>query len=343
ALAKPTPAKKSATKKAAPAPVPAPAPTPPPTPEAPAKAPEPPPVTSAPTPKGLPNLAALDVVISVPSEKLDGVAFTELLTSAVDQSKLFKVVSSRDIASMLGLERQKALLGCSDDTSCLTEVADALGTDYVMQGTVGKVGATYLVTVRLIDSKRSRVVGRGANQTDDANLLLNLLWKSTQQALDGWGATLPPEEASRVAARPKIEPVTAVAPSRSKLGVVVAVVGGYQPLATAGSRGSVGGEVAASWRIGRIDLGAGVVISPTPGARLFGMFALTEGRHRVSLGLRASAFPGPQVYGGGPAAEYELGLGEYFGIRVLWAGEVYGSQQGVVLALLAGLGASARF
>lgn len=341
ALAKPTPAKKSATKKAAPAPVPAPAHPPPP--EAPAKAPEPPPVTSAPTPKGLPNLAALDVVISVPSEKLDGVAFTELLTSAVDQSKLFKVVSSRDIASMLGLERQKALLGCSDDTSCLTEVADALGTDYVMQGTVGKVGATYLVTVRLIDSKRSRVVGRGANQTDDANLLLNLLWKSTQQALDGWGATLPPEEASRVAARPKIEPVTAVAPSRSKLGVVVAVVGGYQPLAAAGSRGSVGGEVAASWRIGRIDLGAGVVISPTPGARLFGMFALTEGRHRVSLGLRASAFPGPQVFGGGPAAEYELGLGEYFGIRVLGAGEVYGSQQGVVLALLAGLGASARF
>jgi hypothetical protein len=35
--------------------------------------------------------------------------------------------------------------------------------------------------------------------------------------------------------------------------------------------------------------------------------------------------------------EYELGLNETFGLRVLGSGEVYGSQQGVVLALLAGL------
>jgi MYXO-CTERM domain-containing protein len=347
ALAAPAPKKATSAKKKAPAPSPPPA-----TPEPePAPAPPPPPVetVSAPAapaaeaPKSLPSLAALDVVVTVPNEKLDATAFTELLTTAVDQSKLYRVISSRDISTMLGLERQRQLLGCTDDTSCLTEIADALGTDFVIQGTVGKVGDTYLVTVRLIDSKKSRVVGRGAGQTGDANLLLNQVWKSTQEALDAWGASLPPEESRRVAARPQIEPLKAVAPPRSKLGVIVAVVGGYQPLAPEGSRGSIGGEVAATWRLGRLDLGAGVIISPTPGARLFGMVALLQGQHRVSVGLRASAFFGATAYGGGPAVEYELGLGETFGLRALGAGEAYGSPNGLVLALLAGLGASARF
>ncbi len=341
AVAAPRPAaRKSATSKKAPAP-PAPTPEPAPAPIEPVSAEPPAPVAEV--PKGPPSLAALDVLVSVPNEKLDAAAFTEMLTTAVHQSKLFKVISSQDIAIMLGLERQRNLLGCTDDTSCLTEIADALGTSFVMQGTVGRVGDTYLVTVRLIDSKRSRVVGRGVGQTGDANLLLNQIWKSTQEAIDAWGATLPAEEGRQVAARPQVEPLKAVAPARSKLGVIVAVVGGYQPLAPEGSRGSVGGEVAASWRLGRLDLGAGVVISPTPGARIFGMLALTQGQHRFSVGLRASAFFGAAAFGGGPAVEYELGLNETFGLRVLGSGEVYGSQQGVVLALLAGLGASARF
>ncbi|MHB8875623.1 MAG: hypothetical protein ACYC8T_18210 [Myxococcaceae bacterium] len=58
--------------------------------------------------------------------------------------------------------------------------------------------------------------------------------------------------------------------------------------------------------------------------------------------LRPRRRPLP-AYGGGPAIEYERGLGEVFAVRVIGAGEAYGSPQGLVVALLGGVGASARF
>ncbi|MFT3841584.1 MAG: hypothetical protein QM723_31640 [Myxococcaceae bacterium] len=46
-----------------------------------------------------------------------------------------EVVTSKDIELILGFERQKELLGCSDG-SCIAELANALGADGVITGTV---------------------------------------------------------------------------------------------------------------------------------------------------------------------------------------------------------------
>jgi hypothetical protein len=117
----------------------APAPTPP---AEPPPAPAAPPAPVAPPPPAVeplgdhPSLAALEVSVTVPNEKLDGSAFSEMLVSSVDQTGLFKVISSAEIATLLGAERQRQLMGCSDD-SCLTELTEALGARLLLQGQVG--------------------------------------------------------------------------------------------------------------------------------------------------------------------------------------------------------------
>src|SRR4051812_28359915 len=64
---------------------------------------------------------------------------------ALQRQGFFKVVTSDALRSLLALERQKQLLGCSEgESTCMAEVADALGVQYLVTGTVtalGKKGA----------------------------------------------------------------------------------------------------------------------------------------------------------------------------------------------------------
>lgn len=67
-----------------------------------------------------------------------------------------RVVTPREVSTMLGLERQRALLGCSEESSCAVELAAALGVDALVLGTVAKVGAEYQVSVKIIASEDGR-------------------------------------------------------------------------------------------------------------------------------------------------------------------------------------------
>jgi len=51
-----------------------------------------------------------------------------------------KVSSDREISALLGLERKRQLLGCSESSSqCVTELAGALGVDALVVGDVAKL------------------------------------------------------------------------------------------------------------------------------------------------------------------------------------------------------------
>ena len=49
------------------------------------------------------------------------------------------------------MEKQKALMGCQEDSSCLVEVANNLGVDILVNGSVGKLGSTYLLSATILD------------------------------------------------------------------------------------------------------------------------------------------------------------------------------------------------
>ncbi len=64
-------------------------------------------------------------------------------------SRGFRVTTPQEVAAVLGLERQKALLNCSDQ-SCNMEIASALGVDALITGSIGRMSSGYLANVKII-------------------------------------------------------------------------------------------------------------------------------------------------------------------------------------------------
>jgi hypothetical protein len=67
-----------------------------------------------------------------------------------------EVLAERDIRQLAELEAQKAEMGC-DTSSCLAELAGALGAELVLFGSVGKLGGTTTVSLSLFDSKTTQI------------------------------------------------------------------------------------------------------------------------------------------------------------------------------------------
>jgi len=78
----------------------------------------------------------------------------------------YDVVSQSDINAMIGFEKQKKVLGCVDDSSCLAEVGGALGVDYMLAGQVGQIGTRYRISLLLVDTRKARVAARSAQFSD---------------------------------------------------------------------------------------------------------------------------------------------------------------------------------
>ncbi len=99
---------------------------------------------------------------AVVSDK-DAVVLTELVTTALSKQPQLEVVSSSDLRRQVSLEADRQAGGCdSDATSCLAEVADAMGAQLVVQGTLGTLDDVIVLNLTLFDSSRGQAVGRVA-------------------------------------------------------------------------------------------------------------------------------------------------------------------------------------
>ena len=113
-------------------------------------------VTTAPR-THLPKVAVLDLLDVTgelgPRAKL----LTTLVYDECSAAKTSEPISSAEILEMLGVEKQKQLLGCTE-SSCLAEIGGALGTDYLLSSQVGLIGSRLRVDVRLIDARKAKVL-----------------------------------------------------------------------------------------------------------------------------------------------------------------------------------------
>lgn len=101
--------------------------------------------------------------------------FTDHLAQQL-ASRGLSVITNSDVQALLGLERQKQLLGCSDQsTSCMAELAGALGADGVVLGTVVRVGRKYQVNVRIIDATSAQPLALYSGQCDQEEALFDEL------------------------------------------------------------------------------------------------------------------------------------------------------------------------
>jgi hypothetical protein len=102
-----------------------------------------------------------------------------------------KVLSARDIESVLGLERQKELLGCAAQSSCIAELAGALGVDGLLIGDLGKIGTDFAVNLRVLNALDGTTLALFNERTGDETRLPSLLTRAAGALADqlqahGW-------------------------------------------------------------------------------------------------------------------------------------------------------------
>lgn len=75
------------------------------------------------------------------------------------------VVTAREIRTLLGFERQKELLGCNDAaSSCLAELANALGVDAVVIGDVARFGDTFQINAKVVSASDATLLAQSARR-----------------------------------------------------------------------------------------------------------------------------------------------------------------------------------
>ncbi|MBX7100781.1 MAG: hypothetical protein K1X89_23915 [Myxococcaceae bacterium] len=98
------------------------------------------------------SLAAPELtVVGLPAEQ--ATYFTENLAQQLTLRGA-RTITTKEMSALIGLERQKQLLGCSaQGSSCIAELAGALGTDGVVIGDVGKLGSVMQVNLRVVSAE----------------------------------------------------------------------------------------------------------------------------------------------------------------------------------------------
>lgn len=77
----------------------------------------------------------------------------------------YRVSGASEVAAVIGLERQKQLLGCSSEAeaeSCMAEVAGAMNADRVLSGDLGILGDQLLLNLTLVDARTAKPISRTA-------------------------------------------------------------------------------------------------------------------------------------------------------------------------------------
>ncbi len=115
----------------------------------------------------------------VPSQKRD--FFVEFFSQQLASKGGLNITTPAQIAAVLGVERQKQLLGCSDGVSCLAELAGALGTEAIIIGSVAKIGSEFAITLKALDGSSSKVLTSVSVRETREEALLDALSASADQ------------------------------------------------------------------------------------------------------------------------------------------------------------------
>lgn len=99
---------------------------------------------------------------------------TETLVATIRKAGVFaKVTHLRELDTLMGLERQKQVVNCASD-SCVAEIAGSLGADYLLTGSLARLGGSYVFNAKVLDVKRATAVASALHRsrgTSDEALL----------------------------------------------------------------------------------------------------------------------------------------------------------------------------
>jgi len=119
----------------------------------------------------LPKLLVLDFAAGGVGAEIAS-ALTEAAAAEISARGFFQVVTSRDLQTLVGLERQKQLMGCGEASgSCLAELGGALGAKVVLSGSVTRLGPNLQLNLQALDSSRALPLGRTTRIAPDIDPL----------------------------------------------------------------------------------------------------------------------------------------------------------------------------
>jgi hypothetical protein len=97
------------------------------------------------------------------------------------------VLGQGEISAILGLEKTRQMLGCSEEQGCASELGRAVDADWLVSGSLTLLERTALVTVRFIDVKKNQTQGRATAMLLDAteSELVDAARRLTHEAVTG--------------------------------------------------------------------------------------------------------------------------------------------------------------
>ncbi len=130
---------------------------------------------AAPKSAAHPRLAVTDLKAGSGVDDRAGSSLSSVL--AADAARLgFDVIAQSEIASMLGYQKERAALGCSED-GCLVDIAGALGAEFVLSGELARVGSRAHISLALLQPGKGKVAARSAGfaEGDDDEVALAVI------------------------------------------------------------------------------------------------------------------------------------------------------------------------
>lgn len=126
--------------------------------------------------------AASPLKLSVPS--LRGVDISadkaEFFTThfATQMTRLgVKVTTQQEIQALLAEQRQKQMLGCDEKTAdkCMTEIANALGADGIVIGSIANISGAFALNLKVIDAVDGQTLALYTAEAENERSVLEML------------------------------------------------------------------------------------------------------------------------------------------------------------------------
>jgi hypothetical protein len=133
------------------------------------------------------------------------------------------VTTPREIATLLGAERQRALLGCGEGTECLIELSSAVGCDASLMVSVAKLDQTLTANLKIISARDGKVLVETKAESNTEKGFADELERAAGRLAE---ALVPKPEAGPLPPLPAVLVQTSTPPSPRAFAWVPLVLGG---------------------------------------------------------------------------------------------------------------------
>jgi N-acetylneuraminic acid mutarotase/TolB-like protein len=167
---------------------------------------------SAIVPKTKPKVAVLRLSAGGGIDANTADVVTDALVTSMQEWLNQPVITNRDVEAAIGFEKQKQMVGCTQDAACMAEIGGALGVERIVTGSIAKLEGTLIFSAQVMDVRTAVVERRYQARLRSASLDALLEAADTavaklfpQKALGPGVASAPPPAATPPAPPPARE------------------------------------------------------------------------------------------------------------------------------------------